>query len=304
MNSREAREFGVPKWVRGGQGQMPTVPWVYVGEAPLTGLALARESREIFVADEARGLLRLDAAGELLSVTKLPGVARLIVISDDGNFGTVVVDDGMIYRFDRGLEFLWEHELSEPCLAIAMSPFGNHLAASKADGQTEFLNERKRRIAQFETVRPLAHLRFCSQSPVLFAAADHGLAGCYDLSGSALWEERFWTNVGDLCVTGDGDLVYLAGSTHGIQTLDGDGGSVGAYVLEGTVRQLDCSYEPSRLIASTVERQLYWVNSDGEMLWSTETPEDVVELACDPFGQSVICGMADGQIVCLDWGGL
>jgi hypothetical protein len=238
MSSRESREFGVPAWVRAGHGQMPSVPWTFVCEAPLTGLALARESSEIFVADESKALQRLDANGELLSLTRLPGVARLLVVSDDGNWGTAVVDDGTVYRFDRGLEAIWELELSEPCLAVALSPFGHHLAAALADGQTEIFNERKRRLARFETVRPLAHLQFCSQSPILFGAAEHGLVGCYDLSGAELWQERFWSNVGDLCITGDGDLIYLAGSTHGIQTMDGDGGTVGAYVVEGTVREI------------------------------------------------------------------
>jgi hypothetical protein len=303
MSARESREFGVPSWVRGGEGQMPSVPWTFTAEAPLAGMAFSRESGETFLADEQQTLARLDSRGELLSITKLPGVARLLVVSDDGNWGTAVVDDGTVYRFDRGLTFVWEHELSEPCLGVALSPFGNQLAVAMADGQTDLLNERKRRIARFETVRPLAHLQFCTQSPVLFAAADHGLVGCYDLNGGALWEERFWSNVGDLCVTGDGDLVYLAGSTHGIQTLDGDGGTVGAYVLEGTVRQIACSYEPGRLIASTVERQVSWINSDGEMLWTAEAPDDIVELACDAFGNFAVCGQADGTVCRLDWGG-
>jgi hypothetical protein len=304
MSSRESREFGVPGWVRAGHGQMPAVPWTFVSEAPLTGLAMARESSEIFVADESKALQRLDSRGELLSLTRLPGVARLLVVSDDGNWGTAVVDDGTVYRFDRGLEAVWELELSEPCLAVALSPFGHHLAASLADGQTEIFNERKRRLVRFETVRPLAHLQFCSQSPVLYGAAEHGLVGCYDLSGAELWQERFWSNVGDLSITGDGDLIYLAGSTHGIQTMDGDGGTVGAYVVEGTVRQIACSYEPYRLSAATVERQLFWINSDGEMLWSAETPTDVVELCCEAFGGFVICGMSDGAVSRLDWGGL
>ena len=38
-------------------------------------------------------------------------------------------------------------------------------------------------------------------------------------------------DVGDLCITGDGDLIYLAGSTHGIQTMDGDGGTVTLMLL-------------------------------------------------------------------------
>jgi len=283
---------------------MPSVRWSFICDGPLASLAYARETGETFIADASRALSRLDGQGELASLTRLPRSARLLAVSDDGQWGAAVVEDGTVYRFDRGLEGVWEMELSEPCLAIAMSPFGNHLAAALADGQTEIFNERKRRIACFETVRPLASLQFCVQSPVLYGAAEHGLVGCYDLSGADLWQERFWSNVGDLCTTGDGDLIYLAGSTHGIQTLDGDGDNVGAYVIEGTVRQVACSYEPYRLAASSVERQFFWINSDGEVLWVADTPTDVVEIACDAFGTAAICGMEDGAVLHLNWGGL
>jgi hypothetical protein len=304
MSSTASREFGLPAWIRAGRGRMPALGWSFTCDGPLTALACARESGELFVADATRHLTRLDARGELASLTRFPAPVRLLAVSDDGQWGAAVVDDGTVFRFDRGLGFVWELTLPEPCLAIALSPFGFHLAAAMADGHTEIFNERKRRMARFETVRPLAYLQFCTQSPVLYGAAEHGLVGCYDLQGGELWQERSWSNVGDLCVTGDGDLVYLAGSTHGIQTLDGDGGTVGAYVLEGTVRQVACSYEPYRLAASTVERQLYWINSEGEVLWVAETPADVVELACDAFGTAMFCGMDDGAIVRLDWGGV
>ncbi|MBX3441048.1 MAG: hypothetical protein KF774_01485 [Planctomyces sp.] len=280
---------------------MPSVPWSYASDGPVAGLGYARETGDLFAIDEAASLQRLDASGELASLTRLPGAARLLAVSDDSSAGVVVIDDGMVLRFDRGLQGVWELDLPEPCLGVAMSPFGNHLAVALTDGQTEIYNERKRRIARFETVRPLAYLQFCAQSAVLFGAAEHGLVGCYDLNGAEVWQERFWSNVGDLCSTGDGDLVYLAGSTHGIQTLDGDGGAVGAYVLEGTVRRVACSYEPYRIGATSVERRLFWLNIDGEVLWQTETPSDVVDLSCDAFGDALFCGMADGTIVRLDW---
>jgi len=304
MSASESREFGVPGWVRMGTGRMPAVPWTFNCDGLLTALSFARESGEVFAADSTHGLIRLDAHGELASLTRFPETIRLLAISDDGQWGCAVVEDGTLFRFDRALEIVWEFELPEPCLAIALAPFGFHVAAAMTDGQTDILNERKRRIARFETVRPLACLEFCTQTPHLYGAAEHGLVGCYEMSGAALWQERFWSNVGDLCLTGDGDLVYLAGSAHGIQTLDGDGGTLGAYVLEGTVRQVACSYEPSRLIAANVERQLFWIDSDGEVLWSADTPHDVVELGCEAFGDSAICGMSDGTILKLDWGGI
>ncbi|QDT55311.1 hypothetical protein Pan44_33540 [Caulifigura coniformis] len=302
--SADPQEFRVPAWIRDGIGRMPRVSWIYSSGKGVKAIALARETADLFVADDDRGLARIDGRGELSYLTRLPRSARMVAVSDDGQWGTAVVDYGTIYRFDRSLKFVWETELSEPCMAIAMAPFGYQTAIALSDGATEILNERKRRIAKFETVRPLASLEFCTQAPLLFGAAEHGLVGCYELNGGEVWQERFWSNVGDLATTGDGDLVYLAGSAHGVQTLDGDGASVGAYVVEGTVRRVACSYETRRVIASTIERQLFVMDSQGDVIWQAETPEDVVDIACDAFGDEVTVALTNGEIFRLDWGGI
>lgn len=304
MPAANSHEFSVPAWIREGEGRMPRVVWSYSSGKAVKALALARETGDLFVADDDRGLSRIDSRGELTSVTRLPRSARLLVVSDDGQFGAAIVDYGTLYRFDRGLKFVWETELSEPCMAIAIAPFGFHIAAALSDGVTEILNERKRRIAKFETVRPLASLEFCTQAPLLFGAAEHGLVGCYEISGAEVWQERFWSNVSDMCTTGDGDLIYLAGAAHGVQTLDGDGATVGAYVVEGTVRRVACSFEPRRVMVTTVERKLFAIDSQGDVLWSADTPEDIVDVVCDAFGDEVTIALTSGEILRLDWGGI
>jgi hypothetical protein len=302
--SADSHEFRVPTWVRDGIGRMPRLSWIYSSGKSVKAISLSRETGELFVADDDRGLARIDCHGELSFLTRLPQSARLVTISDDGQWGAAVVGYGTLYRFDRGLNAIWETDLPEPCMAIAVAPFGYHVAAALSDGITEIFNERKRRIAKFETVRPLGSLEFCTQQPLLFGAAEHGLVGCYEITGAEVWQERFWSNVGDMATTGDGDLIYLAGSAHGVQTLDGDGGSVGAYVVEGTVRRVASSFEPRRVIASTIERQLFVMDSQGDIIWQAEVPEDVVDIACDAFGDEVTVALTSGEIFRLDWGGI
>jgi hypothetical protein len=299
-----SHEFSVPAWVRDGVGRMPRVTWTYSSGNRVKAMALARETGDLFVADDDRGLSRINEEGELTFLTRLPRSARLLCVSDDGQWGTAVVDVGTLYRFDRGLSFVWEAELDEPCLTVAMAPFGYQTAAAKSDGVTDIFNERKRKIASFETVRPLAALEFCSQSPLLFGAAEHGLVGCYELSGAEVWQERFWSNVGDIATTGDGNRIYLASSAHGVQTLDGDGSTVGAYVVEGTTRRVAASYEPGHVICSTVERQLFVMDSHGDVIWHAEPPDDVVDIACSAFGEEVTVAVSSGEILRLDWGGV
>ncbi|MEW4487984.1 hypothetical protein AB1L42_07860 [Thalassoglobus sp. JC818] len=289
-----------PKWLK-GRGLGPRMRWHSTTDGSLEAMAYARETGDLFLADATGTLSRVDRHGQIASITHLHSPPTQLSWSDDGNFGAALCGEDLILRFDRNLKVVGEFTPSEIPLAIAISPFGNHLAVSYVNATTTFYNERRRKIGRFETLRPLAFLRFCPNEPILFGAAEHGLVCCFNLSGAEIWREKNWSNVGGLRLTGDGDLVYLASFAHGVEVYDGDGASVGSYVLDGTVHRLDASYEPNRLIVSTVEGALYWLDADGELLWSTTVSDDVVDLVCDPFGEWAYVGLGQEGVYSLEW---
>lgn len=300
-DERSGPSSSTPDWVRQGRGIGPSVRWRFATEAPLTGLQLARETGEVLAGDDIGSLYRIDRRGDYSAVTRIRAAIQAIALSDDGQFAAALADDTQIYRLDRHLQTVWRLDLPERCLQVAIDPYGQYIAVSLADCGNLVFDARRRRVAGFPTIRPLKHLQFLTSEPKLIGAAEHGLLCCHSLSGQCLWEEKLWSNVGRLAATGGGELIYLAGFNHGVQTYDGQGAPVGSYIVEGTVNRIAASYDPHRLIASTVEKRLYWLDADGELLWASDTPQSVSQLCCDPFGEWAVSGFEDGQVVCLDW---
>jgi outer membrane protein assembly factor BamB len=150
-------------------------------------------------------------------------------------------------------------------------------------------------------MRPLTYAQFVATEPAIVASAEHGLVCRYQLDGQQVWSDKLWNNVGQLAAAGDASLIFLACFSHGVQVYDGDGGTVGSYVLEGTASRVAVSFEPQRIFAATIERKLYWLDADGEVLWSTTPPDDIEAVACDPLGEWVICGLKCGRVYRLDW---
>jgi hypothetical protein len=292
-----------PDWIRGGRGIGPDLKWTFTAEGPLTSLKLIPETGEVVGADEGGMLFRLDRRGGIAAITRVRHPVRVLDWSADGRWGVAVVGEATLHRFDRDFQSVWKIDLPEVCIAVTIAPYGTHLVACMADARNFIISEHRRREAEFETMRPLSFARLCTTEPILVAAAEHGLLGCYSLKGEEIWHEKLWTNVGGVEITGDASLIYLAAYHHGIQTFDGDGGSVGSYIVEGTVSRVAVSYEPNRLLASTLERHLYWLDAEGEMLWATTAPDDVALLQCDPLGEWCVCGFEQGRVMRLDWGG-
>ena len=288
-------------WIRGGSGARPAVGWSFVTEGPLTALTLARESGETFLADDAGVLAKLDRQGRIAAITRVHDPVRSLAFSDDGRYGVAVCGESTLHLFNHVLQSQWKLEVPDPVINVAMAPFGGCLLVSSADGSNRIYNTAKKRVATFETMRPLSFAQFIAAEPGIIACAEHGLIGRFTIEGRQVWTDKLWSNVGHLAIAGDASLVFLASFMHGLQVYDGDGDTVGSYVLEGTVNRAAVSFEPHRIITSTVERQLYWLDADGEVLWQCSPPDDVEALACDPLGEGVVCGLKCGRIFRLDW---
>jgi len=290
-------------WIRAGRGNSPGVGWSFVAEGTLTALTLARESGETFLADDAGILCKLDRQGRIAALTRLHEPVRSLAWSDDGRFGAAVCGESTVHAFNHVLQPQWKLDIGETPLAVAVAPFGSHLLVTCADASNRVYDAGKKRLGVFETMRPLAFARFLATVPEFVAAAEHGLICRHKLAGQQVWSDKLWSTVGELAVSGDGSLIFLANLGHGVQVYDGDGQTVGSYLLDGTVRRVDVSFEPHRLIAATSEQGLHWLDADGELLWSAVTPDTVESLQCDPLGEWIVCGLKCGRVFRLDWSG-
>jgi hypothetical protein len=289
-----------PPWLA-GRGMGPRLRWSIGTDDHLTCLARSRETHDLFAADKAGAIYRIDRHGKISQLTRISSQIVRLAWCDDGSQGVIIAGEDEVLRLDHSLKTIHKLSLPDVCLGVAISPFGHHIAVSMASGLTVIYNDRSKKIAQFQTMRPLSFLTFCHTEPLLFGAAEHGLICCYNLAGAEIWQDRNWANVGALAITGEGDLVYTASFAHGVQALDGDGTFVGSYILDGTVNKLDVSFEPERLIVSTVERSLFWLDDDGDQLWTTEVNDLIVDVLCDPLGEFAIVGLQEKGIFCIDW---
>ncbi|HWL09949.1 MAG TPA: WD40 repeat domain-containing protein [Planctomicrobium sp.] len=302
MSNADESDFrNGPSWLS-GRGLAPTLKWRVGTDGTLACLCLSRETGEIFSADQTGTIHRIDRKGNIAGLTRVSPSIVSLVWSDDGTQGAAIIGEDEVVRLGQSLKTVHKLSLPDVCLGLAISPYGNHLAVSLANGKTLIYNERSKKIAQFETLRPLSFLQFCSTESLLFGAAENGLVCCFNLTGAEVWQERNLANVGKLAITGEGDLVYTASFAHGVQAFDGDGSFIGAYIVDGTVNRVDASFEPDRVIVSTVERSLYWMDADGDQLWSTNVDNPIVDVLCDPLGEWVVVGLQDKGIYHLDWG--
>lgn len=290
-------------WLDSGHGVAPEKRWAFTIDAALVAVEMARETGEVLAADASGGMYLFDRRGQLASLTRGFHALGSLAWCDVGTSGAAAVNESRLIRFDRQLKVEWSIDLPEPVMAVATDPYGNYIAAGLADGKTFVYDAFKRKVAEFVTMRPLRHIHYLATRCELVAASEYGLICRVNLAGEEIWADKNWANVGDLATTGDGGRAYVAGFNHGIRVLDANGEGRGSWMVEGTANRIHCSFAPSRVAATTLERHLYWLDDDGEMLWGTNLPDEPAAVRVDPLGTGLVLGLAGGRIIRLEWPG-
>lgn len=290
-----------PDWLRNGTGMAPRIAWAFSTDAELASLSMARETGELFAVDQSGGLYQLNRTGRIGCVSRGLKNARLLRWSDNGEAGVALCGDDEFCLLDKRLNVLWSADTPAKILTAAIDAWGHNIALALDNGDNVLLSVDREKLGQFTTLQPLKFLQFSVGKPRLFGAAEYGLLCCHGFTGKEVFAEKLWSTVGDLSVTEDGKQIFLASHAHGVQQFDRHGTSQASYIVEGTPNRVSASFFGERVVASTIERHLYWLDADGALLWAAETPEPVVNLICDPLGEWLIVGFQSGRVLRLDW---
>jgi hypothetical protein len=290
----------------------PSTTWTVVTDAPLKGIAQAREAGTILAWDEGNQLYLLSAAGESLSFSRVPYGIQHAAISDEGSLIALLGgQDEMALLVLMSADFEVQVERAAPSESsfLAIDPHGRYVAVGTRHNALNIINRFGRPAGRLETIEPLSHWCFVPNSPLAIGAAAFGLVVGVALESSKstgrlepeiLWHDRLLSNVGRLALTGDGGMILASCYTLGIQRFDLRGRNEGSYHLGGTVAHAVPDFPGRTIAAATLEGELAVMNSAGNVRWRTTLPRPVVALEIDPLGRYVIYGQSTGEIIRLD----
>ena len=265
-------------------------------------LLYAAEARQLLVGTSSGFLIRLNSDGT--QTARVRGFEDLhhLAWSHDGRFGAAVVGDKRLIVFDGHLRQKWKLAKYGKINAVAISPFGSHVAiATEFHGIRIFTSEKKE-VTHIETAEAVHHLQFVQNAPALIAAAEYGLLCRYNLDGQLEFEERVMNNVGGLAATADGKRILLAAFNHGVQVLDADGTSVGSFQIDGLPANVVCSMDKQRVGVTTLESRLYAINFQGDLKWACDLTADPVHtMTMDHSGDRLWIATVSGRLLQLQW---
>jgi hypothetical protein len=290
----------------------PSAAWTVVTDAPLAGMALAREAGLLFAWDQGEELYLIDGRGERQSAIRAPAKVAGGAISDDGSLIALLTAGSRLVLLGPDLEPIADRAAVPDPSGMAIDPHGRYVALASRTGVTQFYARSGRQAGRFETIQPLAHVRFVPGRALLIGASAYGSIVGIGLgpggSGGGLVAEELWkqqpmSNIGRLATSGDGGMILASCFTHGVQRYDQRGHNEGSYHLGGTAAHAVPDFAGRSIAVATSEGELAILNQGGNVRWKTALPRAALGLEVDALGRYVLYGLATGEITRLDLDG-
>jgi hypothetical protein len=271
--------------------------WSLPLQAAPAGLALAREKNAVLAWDRNHWLYHLDRGGKCQAQRHFPTAIRAACCADDGSAYAAVGAAGEVWWLAPDLMTRWEKGLPHAALAAAQDPLGQYLAVADDQGGLHLFDCLGRPVGQAQAARPLHHLIFVPELPLLIGCADYGLAAAFDVTGKVAWRVGLVANVGALAVSGDGELIVLACFSEGLLCYGRGGKALGRLDMPGACRLVSVSYDGRLILAGGLDGGLWLLDRDGRQLASYPLKTPAVTLALGALGRDAVLACADGPIL-------
>jgi len=286
----------------------PSAAWTIVTDAPLKGLAMAREAMRLLAWDVAGQVYLLDSAGQFLSVVRAPGPILFGAISDDGSLIAFVGEGARLWLYGPDLDTIDDRQVITDPTALAVDPHGRYVAVASKLNLVQFYNRHGKTAGRFETRQHLSLIAFVPGEPMVAGIGAFGSISCYELAeksagkleGELAWTEQLMSGVGRLAMTGDGGMILIGCYTHGVQRFDIRGKNEGGYHLGGSASMAVPDFGGRTIAVATQEGELAILSGTGNVRWKTSLPRPAVALEVDALGRFIVYGLATGEVTRLD----
>jgi hypothetical protein len=273
------------------------VLWSQKIAAPLRGLALARERGWVLAWDSADGLYLWDRLGRRQAQRRSPGVLAAAACADDGGSFAVAGERGELWLLAPDLTPRWERPLGERGAAVALDPLGTHVAVADGGSSLRLFDRQGKELWKSPTFRPLRHLAFIPEKPVLAGSADFGLVACFDADGKLLWRDGLVAHVGSLAVSGDGAVIALACFTEGVYCYGVEQSQPKRIAQAAPCHLAAVSYGGDVFLTAGLQNQVALRDPDGAVRQELTAEGPIAALALGALGEFAVVGLAEGQVL-------
>lgn len=270
--------------------------WSVAIRDPIGGLLFAREANRVgFVASER--LAWLGASGEVVVQTRCDSPITLAATSEDASMIAVLTADQRVRSFASDLRPLWDREVIDHPLTVAIDPLGCFVAVSDTKSSVSLYDPSGSVFERVKCPRPVVKLAFLPNLGYLVCVGDLGWLGAYDLvQRDWAWRGTLFFNAAWLAVSAADSPIVIGSFSNSVSAFDANGGRFEWRFVPPPAREVQFTGDGRKLFLLTREGMLRSYTMDGQELPNFETRSGVSHFKIDGFGNRCFLATLDGRL--------
>ena len=270
--------------------------WVNPLRTEIQSLSHSGETHHLLVCDVDGWVYHADDTGQIQTQKHFPRLATAI-LSQNGSKYAVADKTGQIYLLSPDFTVRWQQSVEQPILSLAMDPHGHFLAAADNNCGVHIWNAEGQLQSQITVTRPLVHMSFLQEVPLLVGNADFGLVLALDLNGQILWRDHPLVKMNSLSADAVGRNLLVACYSEGIHVYQATTGEKRPRLATREpclfVEQSVCG---QRILTGSVKNTLHELNAEGQQVSEFVCGRTLRAMVLSALGEYVIVALKGGQL--------
>jgi hypothetical protein len=227
--------------------------WRYKCDQRIRAIAVSRDGNTLAAGSEDQGVYYFDNRNtprRFVWKLRMEGVVNAIAMVPSGENVLAGAEDGGIYFMDaREGAVMWKSFARAPVLSLAVSKFGDVMAAGSADGSLHCFDFGGRLLWERQTAGAILDVSVDNRGAFVAALSKDGTLYFFDARGGALlWSHPTGSDGGRVKLTKNGDLVFVVTADDRVLCLSADEGLIFDVHAGGTAIRLEVSSDSEALL--------------------------------------------------------
>ncbi len=205
--------------------------WRYKCDQRIRGIAVSRDGNVLAAGSEDQGVYYFDNRNtprRFVWKLRMEGVVNAVAMVPSGENVLAGAGDGGIYFMDaREGTVMWKAFARAPVLCVAVSKFGDMMAAGSEDGSLHAFDFGGRVVWERQTAGAILDVSVDNRGAFVAALSKDGTMYFFDAkTGALLWSHATGSDGGMVRLTKNGDLVLLVTGDDRVVCLSADEGLI------------------------------------------------------------------------------
>ncbi len=276
--------------------------WEYQARNEIRDVATTKGGELVAAGVSDGALILLDRRGEALWLRDAGAPILKLKMSSDGEFISVITADSRVHLYDKSGTPLWRMGLREPITTLSMNSTGSSVVIGSENMNTYVLDRSGKVLWGARMGGPVEDVCISANGNYVVAGSEDHSIYLLDIGGRLIWSYRTEGPIKTVAISDNGDFLLASSMDKRLYFFERTGSLLWSPRNPETALAMDLSLSARNMVVA-VGREVQMLTRDGALVKRWQCRDRVLDVAISTSGEFAVAASADDSVYFLDQNG-